>query len=359
MLPSNRRYDIDWLRVITIGLLLIYHITIIFQPWGILIQFIQSDQSLESLWVPMSMLNIWRIPLLFFVSGMGVCFAIRKRDWKQLFTERSKRIFLPFLFGMFFIVPLHVLIWQNYYLQDLAYRPNPSHLWFLANIFIYVLLLSPVFYYLKRNEDAKIMQAFRAILKNPFGLLLVLIPFALEAVIMNPDPFEMYAMTWHGFFLGLLAFFFGFCFVLSGDSFWQNLLKWRWLFLSLALALYSLRLFAFELKTPNFLLSIESNIWIFAILGFAYKYLNKPSKALNYFSNAAYPIYILHMVFMFWGSALIVPLEIPILAKFILVLVFTSAGCFALYELVIKRTAFLRPLFGLKNSKAKIYFAKS
>lgn len=359
MTPSERRYDIDWLRVITIGLLLIYHIAIIFQPWGIFIQFIQSEQSLEGLWIPMAMLNIWRIPLLFFVSGMGVCFAIRKRDWKQLFAERSKRIFLPFLFGMFFIVPLHVLIWQNYYQQDLNYLPNPSHLWFLANIFIYVLLLSPVFYYLKKNEDAKIMQVFRKMMKSPFGLLLVIIPFVLEAIIMNPDPFEMYAMTWHGFFLGLLAFFFGFCFVLSGASFWLNVLKWRWLFLSLALGLYLLRLFTFELKTPNFLLAIESNICIFAVFGFAYKYLNKPSKALNYLSQAAYPIYILHMVFMFWGSVLIVPLEIPVLAKFLLVVVFTSVGCFALYELVIKRTAFLRPLFGLKNIKAKIHFAKS
>ncbi len=30
----ERRYDIDWLRVIAIGLLLIYHIAIVFQPWA-------------------------------------------------------------------------------------------------------------------------------------------------------------------------------------------------------------------------------------------------------------------------------------------------------------------------------------
>lgn len=351
MTTSERRYDIDWLRVITIGLLLIYHIAIIFQPWGIFIQFIQSEQSLEGLWIPMAMLNIWRIPLLFFVSGMGVYFAIRKRDWKQLFTERSKRIFLPFLFGMFFIVPLHVLIWQNYYQQDLNYLPNPSHLWFLANIFIYVLLLSPVFYYLKKNEDGKIMQWFRKLMKNPLGLLIVIIPFALEAVIVNPDPFEMYAMTWHGFFLGLLAFLFGFCFVLTGSNFWNTILTWRWLFLSIALALYLIRLLAFELKTPNYLMSIESNIWIFTVFGFAYKYLNKPSKALSYLSQAAYPIYILHMAFMFLGAVLILPIEMPVFAKFFSVIAFTSVGSFTLYELLIKRIGLLRPLFGLKTGK--------
>ena len=60
-----RRHEIDWLRVIAIGLLLIYHIAIIFQPWAMLIGFIKSDEPVEALWIPMTMLNVWRIPLLF------------------------------------------------------------------------------------------------------------------------------------------------------------------------------------------------------------------------------------------------------------------------------------------------------
>ena len=67
-MTTERRHDIDWLRVITIGLLLIYHVAIVFQPWGVLIGFIQSNKELSWLWVVMSMLNVWRIPLLFFVS---------------------------------------------------------------------------------------------------------------------------------------------------------------------------------------------------------------------------------------------------------------------------------------------------
>ena len=78
---KERRYDIDWVRVIAIALLLIYHTAIVFQPWATMIFFIQSKESLLGLWALMSMLNVWRIPLLFFVSGMGVYFAIQKRDW--------------------------------------------------------------------------------------------------------------------------------------------------------------------------------------------------------------------------------------------------------------------------------------
>lgn len=209
----NRRYDIDWLRVITIGLLLIYHIAIAFQPWGIYIGFIQSPESMEWLWTPMSLLNVWRIPLLFFVSGMGVSFAMRKRNWKQLLIERTKRILLPFVFGAFFIVPLHLLLWQNYYGKDMTYFPSPSHLWFLANIFMYVLLLAPLFYYLIKNENHWINQSLKKVFSHPFGLILVTGAFVIEALLVKPDIFTLYAMTFHGFALGFLAFLFGFLFV--------------------------------------------------------------------------------------------------------------------------------------------------
>ena len=103
---------------------------------------------------------------------------------------------------------------------------DPAHLWFLGNIFVYVIILSPVFFYLKRNEEGRIVGWIKKWLSNPFGLLLVIAAFIVEVLLVDPYLYELYAMTWHGFFLGLLAFFFGFCFVLSGSSFWNMLLKW-------------------------------------------------------------------------------------------------------------------------------------
>jgi len=297
----------------------------------------------------MSMLNVWRIPLLFFVSGMGVCFAIRKRNWKQLLLERTKRILLPFLFGIFFIVPLHLFLWQKYYKQDMIYSPSQSHLWFLANIFIYVILLSPVFFYLRRNENGIINKWLKNLYGNPLGLLLIVVSFILEAILVKPETYETYSMTLHGFLLGLLAFLFGFCCIQSGNAFWQTILKWRWLFLSIAVMLFLVRFIEFQLKAPNYLIAIESNIWIFAVFGFAYKYLNHPSKTLSYLSQGAYPIYIIHMIFLYIGSFLILPLGIPTILKFILIVAFTSIGCFTFYDLIIKRVSIIRPLFGLKR----------
>ncbi len=154
-MTSERRYDIDWLRVIAIGLLLFYHIAIIFQPWAMFIGFMKNDETLEGLWKLMSMLNVWRIPFLFYVSGMGLYFAMKKRNFQQLIAERSKRILLPFIFGIVAISPLHFLIFQKYYHLPLSYYPHAGHLWFLGNIFAYVLLLSPLFLFLIRKEDGK------------------------------------------------------------------------------------------------------------------------------------------------------------------------------------------------------------
>ena len=307
-----------------------------------------NDKPFESLWIPMAMLNVWRIPLLFFISGMGVYFACQSRNWKQLLQERAKRIVLPFAFGVFFIVPIQVLITQVYYHQSISYNPNPAHLWFLGNIFIYVLLLLPLFFYVKRNEKGKFITRIKKIWSNPFSLLIVVTAFIAESLLMKPLLYELYAMTWHGFFLGLLAFFFGFCFVLAGFPFWNMLVKWRWLFLTTSVALYLYRLLQEQMKVPNIQLVIESNCWIFSVLAFGYKYLNRPGKALRYLSQAAYPIYIIHMICLCLASLLIFPLNMDVHLKFILVLLLTVTGCFTIYEFIIRRINFIRLLFGLK-----------
>ena len=357
---TERRYDIDWLRVIAIGLLLIYHIAIIFQPWAMFIGFIRSDQQMENLWIPMTMLNVWRIPLLFFVSGMGVYFAIRKRNWLQLIIERAKRILLPSVFGFVAITPLHIYLFQMHHNLPLAYYPHMGHLWFLGNIFAYVLILTPIFFYLKKKEGSRIQQVLSEIMSNPFGPLLISIFFIAEALLVKPAMYELYAQTWHGFFLGLLAFLFGFLFVYSGKSFWQTVLKWRWLYLGIGTILYIVRLFIFETKASGYMIAIESNCWIFGVFGFGYKYLNKPSALLSYLSQAAYPVYIVHMLALYAGAYFILPLNLPVFLKFVLIVIFTGIVCFALYEFVIKRLGIARTLFGLKwepNKSKKVKIA--
>jgi hypothetical protein len=269
---------------------------------------------------------------------MGVYFALQSRTWKQLITERAARIFVPFVFGIFVIVPIHMYLWRYYFNMQLIYTADPGHLWFLGNIFAYVLLLSPLFYYLNRNENNLV----RKIFSHPASLLIVVAAFFLEQIIIKPVPYELYAKTLHGFVLGLLAFFFGFCFMHAGTP----LLKGRWLFLALAIGLFVARLNGFQQ-----LLVVESQCWIFSVFAFGYMYLNRGSATLTYLSQAAYPVYILHMIFLYLGALMIMPLSIPVQLKFVLLLIFTLFGCLVTYEYVVRRIKWIRPLFGLRFTR--------
>ena len=125
-------------------------------------------------------------------------------------------------------------------------------------------------------------------------------------------------------------------------------------FFAAAVSFYTWRLSQFQMKVPDFQLAIESNFWIFSVFAFGYKYLNRPGKALRYLSQAAYPIYIVHFIFLFLASLLIFPLDIEVHLKFVLTLAFTGIGCFIFYEFIIRRLNIIRPLFGLKT-KTKVY----
>jgi hypothetical protein len=273
---------------------------------------------------------------------------MKKRNYRQLLTERTKRILIPFIFGIVAIAPLHMFVFQKYYNMPLGYYPHQGHLWFLGNIFAYVLLLTPLFLYLLKKEEGKFRSGLSSFMNNPLGPLAISVFFVLEAIIVKPQIFSMYAQTVHGFFLGLLAFFFGFLFVYIGKVFWQTVSKWKWLYIGLAVVLFIIRLLVFKTNSPGYLMVIESNCWIFGVFGFGYQYLNKPSTSLSYLSQAAYPVYIIHMFALYAGAMIILPLEIPPVMKFIVITAFTFTVCYIIYEFIIRRVGFLRPLFGLK-----------
>jgi len=183
---KQRRYDIDWIRTFALGLLIIYHVVVSFQPWGYMIFFLQNRQPLPWLWNIMSLVNIWRISLLFMISGMGLHFAMQHRNWKLLLKDRTLRILVPFISGYFLVCPISIYIALKYYGRDTAYVPNAGHLWFLANIYLYVLLLLPFLNYLKKHPDNSILRFFRKIISRPCGIFIMALPIMVEALLVKP-----------------------------------------------------------------------------------------------------------------------------------------------------------------------------
>jgi len=194
---NKRRYDIDWLRTIAMALLIIYHIVLVFQPWAMYIGFPQNSDSLDSIWILMAALNIWRIPILFLVSGMGVCFAMERRNLKQMLADRTLRIMLPYLFGIIVLQYIADLL-SAYLGWDAAYSITFGHLWFLLNIFLYFIWLIGLFIYLKDKADNAFLRFLSKIMRKRFGIFLFALPVMLEAWLVNPQYFSTFVDTVHG-----------------------------------------------------------------------------------------------------------------------------------------------------------------
>ena len=61
----QRHYGLDWLRIGAFAILILYHIGMVFVPWG----FHAKLATEQWVTIPMMLSNPWRLSLLFLVSG--------------------------------------------------------------------------------------------------------------------------------------------------------------------------------------------------------------------------------------------------------------------------------------------------
>ena len=76
-MQAARRHDIDALRALAFGLLILYHWGMLYvggEDWG---WHLKSPYLAEWLQLPMLAVNRWRMDLIFLVSGLSVHFLLR------------------------------------------------------------------------------------------------------------------------------------------------------------------------------------------------------------------------------------------------------------------------------------------
>ncbi len=95
---KERLYYIDWLRVLAFMTLIVFHCAIPFvEGYNWEINNVEESPGITRVvwWV-----HQWRLPLLFFISGVGGHFLLRKRSVAAFFGERFVRLFIPLAFGI-------------------------------------------------------------------------------------------------------------------------------------------------------------------------------------------------------------------------------------------------------------------
>ena len=329
------------------GLLIAYHAMASFQPWSADVGFPEGEVIDALRPIGMAM-NVWRIPILFVISGMAVRFAIERRSARELLRDRTKRILLPFVAMAFLIDGLLAPATGALGLPE-ANQPTFGHLWFLGNIFLYVVVLLPVLAWVRRRPDNPLSRRFRRIAGSRVGLVGLGVLVVAEAWVFVPDPafYESYAFTLHGLMVGLVCFSLGYLLIDAGQVFWNAVVGMRWVVLAIAVASYSYRVFV--TNGPSQLKGFETWVAILAILGFAAMHLNRPNRVFEYLSPAVYPVYIAHMPIQWMISAAIIGSPLPAVLELIVLIVSTLGLSMLFYEGV-RRVRWLRPLFGLASS---------
>ncbi|MFC4874469.1 acyltransferase family protein [Negadavirga shengliensis] len=373
-----RRYDLDWLRVIVFGLLIIYHVGMFFVPWD----FHLKNNFIYG-WVtwPMLFLNQWRLPILFVISGMGTWYALGKRNAWQFSGERIKRLLLPLVFGMIFIIPPQVYVerlakgqftgsyfefWPSLAFIGTYPEGNLSwhHLWFLPYLLLYSLLLTPLFVYLKNKPDNAYLRKLETWISGVRPQLLwVLLPFYFTYTILQ----EFFPVT-HNFtndwFTMVNYFFFfiaGFSLAGVGQSFWDKVrMNRRKLLMAgmLSFTVYILMNWFIEhTVTMHFIRNafkvVNIWLWITVCFGYAAQYLNRESKLLRNANEAVYPFYILHQSVMMVIAYWVRDWNWGFWPKASLMILGTFGISYLIYEFLIRRWKTVRPLFGMKNGELK------
>lgn len=379
---STRLYFLDWVRILVFFVLILYHVGMYYVSWDWHVKSPFANAGLE----PFMMLSSpWRLGLLFFVAGAGASLMLRKFDTASFLRRRSLRLLVPLVFGMLVVVPpqayfevveklgyadgygafmrLYLQAYDGFCQEECLVLPTWNHLWFVAYLWVYTLLLGAIQAALGTRFD-RIAAHAGALLQ---GWKLIVLPAAVLALARINlvehfptthaliDDWANHAMSFLLFLLGALA--------ARVPGFWARPGALRWQALGIAAtgwALLVMWVAAYELLAPQTVAAIRPIAYaVYALLawsaitaacGFAAHHLDHDSPARRYLNDAIFPVYILHQTLIVVLAHGAKPLRIAPGTEAVLLVVLTVALSFGAYE-VIRRVRLLRPLFGLATRR--------
>lgn len=391
-MSTTRRHDIDALRIFAFALLIVYHTAMAYvSGWDF---HIKSAHTAEWLQWPMIFMNRWRMCLLFLISGAAIALAAPEGRLGRFARERTWRLMLPLIFGIFVVVPIqpycegvasgHLVpgFW-NFLVSYWNIHPWPkdsftgwqygftwNHLWYLAYLWTYTLCLVALMPLLGLAPVRSAVAAFcRApvwvVVGAPTALLLLYILY-LAPIFPGTGALvgDWYQHAKYG------SVFLGGYLLAREAGFWRRVVSMRKATLVTALVsitLYlGLRLTGQLVSADSWVHRVPQTFWdvlsqtaqslylwtaLLTILGWGKVFLDRPFRWLPYCTEAVYPWYMLHqsliILLLFWLK----PTSLGPWLEPALVLGGTVVGCYVLHEFVIRRVGFIRPLFGLKAVK--------
>ncbi|MEM8550930.1 MAG: acyltransferase family protein [Pseudomonadota bacterium] len=379
--PDARRYDLDWLRVFAFAVLIFYHVGMFYVTWDWHVKSVHVGTDAE--WL-MRLVNPWRLPILFFISGLALRFVADAGSPLRLARRRITRLGLPIVFGMAVVVAPQAYFelvakgefngsfaaFFPHYLDPTSdfsiITPTWNHLWYVVYILVYTLLFIPAARPLSRFMAGRGAAFTASAFRGPKGVVVALALLAAPHIIIELTIADLFPAThnlvadWATHASCLTVFVFGFA-LAKDRAFWaaidRGLAPIGCLAAALAILFAALWLNWEDLRgavvtSPALSIIVPTlrivAAWatILALFALAQRYLNRPSRVLTYATEAVFPWYILHQTILVAAGVSLTALGLPVATEVLAVLFVTFVGCALLHELFIRRIAVLRPLFG-------------
>jgi peptidoglycan/LPS O-acetylase OafA/YrhL len=352
---SGRLYYLDWLRVILIFGVFLFHALHPFDallPWHI-----KNTELSGTVTAILLLIGPWGMPLFFLVAGAASMFALRRRSNRQYISERVNRLLIPFIIGTILLSPfqkyleaLHKETFQGSFLSFIpewlarstsGIRISPGefgdwglHLWFLAFLFAYSLLALPVFRWFKKDAGRSFISWLGRLVELRGGILLFIIPLALARILVQPFDPHPQEHTWLDFVYMFLFFILGYI-IYSDDKFLSAIRRDRWLLFG------------------SGIVGLMSWGWAIDVLYLAMRYLNFSNKWLVYGNETIMPFYLLHQPVIILISFFVVQWDASIPVKLLVVVIGSFLITLGLVELLIRPFKPMRMLFGMKPRRRR------
>jgi len=419
----RRRREIDLMGMLIVVGLVFFHSAQIFGGGDF---YVENTQQGMAAGITANLLlgfgNMWGMPLMMFVAGSAIWYSLRKRTAGQFLLNRIQRLLIPFVTGMALIFPpqlwiglkFHQPLYSESYWQflrrffdvrfSLGAFPGflvgappdglwkTGYLWFLNFLFVYTLLLLPLFWILRQPSGQRLMVRCVSFLARPWAILLLALPIGLiEAFLMTESTGVWNRFVW--------PFFLAYGFLLASDRrFGQALQRHRKSALLLGIVAFLIYfcgtgylLLVLEVDDwtnysavgllARFFKGLGSWFWVVAIVGIARHMSQRgarqdqaalaPSgnpgpppletprgptwmdRLADYAKEAQLPFYVLHQLPIVLIGYYVVQWQVNAFVKYVVIVLGALVSTLVMYDIAVRRTWPTRFLFGLRPGKTQ------
>ena len=383
-----RLYYLDWLRVLAILMVFLFHAV---HPFDFGTWQIKNAQQSEIITIVLTLLSLWGMPFFFLVAGAASWLALQRRTARQYASERSSRLLVPFAVGSLLFSPIqYYLEWMNRtqlglvsvsFLEFLRQEIPPFnplllrfpgfsprwfgvagfHLWFVGFLFAFALISLPLFLWPKGPAGRRLVSRLAGLCEYRGGILLFILP--LLVIQLSLRPFFPQEHDWADFIFRMSFFVLGYL-LFADERITGAVRRDWWLLLALGtaivlglLAMYGVGLpvmtWGVDPSYPQFylILSLTTPVafcYTLTMLFVGMRFLDFTNRWLRYGQEAALPFFVLHQPAIVVIAFLVVQWNMGLLPKLVVVVVSSFVVALGLYELLIRRIRPLRVLFGMK-----------